>query len=109
LGVPIGFREPRPLAASISKADIAQTCGNVRLNLWSVITRSPETNQCGEQEHEHQSGDDGDTGAESDVSKDVEYRDFVGNLDQPIEQQNRSTKRKSNYSHQLLSPSGGPI
>src|SRR5262249_30690296 len=65
LGVPIGFREPRPLAASISKADIAQTCGNVRLNLWSVITRSPETNQCGEQEHEHQSGDDGDTSCSS--------------------------------------------
>jgi hypothetical protein len=45
------------------------------------------------QEHEHQGGDDGGTGKESDVSKDVEYPDFVGMLE-------------SNYSHQLLSPSG---
>ena len=37
-----------------------------------------------EQEHEHQSGDDGAAGAERDVAEDVEERDLVGKFGQPI-------------------------
>ena len=38
-----------------------------------------------EQEHEHQRGDDGAAGAEGDVAEDVEERELVGEIGQPIE------------------------
>ena len=62
-----------------------------------------------EQKHEHQRGDDGAAGAEGNVTKDVEERDLVGKLGQPIEHRINLAPVKTFYLRTILSETGSGL